>query len=361
MRAKTPFLLALSFLSPLWIPHTSFSKTVEEILAEINKLGSVERVKRLEEGARKEGSLKFSSNESGEGIKVLHGAFAAKYPFIKVESWREPGLRGVTRILLEHRAGKLDTDVVGLPFEGVVQTEKEGVLARYDSPERRYYGDRVKDKNGYWTSPHYSILAIGYNTKLVKPEEAPRGYQDLLQPRFKGELSIDTDPHRAVMAWLMSWGEEKTRDYIQALLRNGMMPRKGHTLQTQLLCAGEFKVGVELHAYQVMQAKREKGCPISLTFGDPAPASTGSHIGITKTAPHPYAAALFVDFVLSDDGAKLVAASGRVPTRKGTRALYEELSNLQEKGVKVVVSLPDDAYRLEPVAEKLIKEIMMTR
>ena len=97
---------------------------------------------------------------------------------------------------------------------------------------------------------------------MVKPEEAPRGYADLLHPRFKGELSIDTDPHRAVMAWLITWGEVKTREYIRALLRNGMMPRKGHTLQTQLLCAGEFKVGIGFHAYQVMQAKREKSCPI---------------------------------------------------------------------------------------------------
>ncbi len=361
MRVKGPILVALAFLSLCCLPRSSFGETVEEILTQVNKLAPAERQRALEQGARKEGAVRFASNESVEGIKVLHGAFAAKYPFIKVESWRAPGLRGVTRLLLEHRTGKLEADVLGLPFEGVVQTEKEGILARYDSPERRYYGDRVKDKNGYWTSPHYSILAIGFNTRMVKPEEVPRGYHDLLQPRFKGELSIDTDPHRAVMAWLMSWGEEKTRAYIQQLLRNGMMPRKGHTLQTQLLCAGEFKVGVELHAYQVLQAKREKGCPISLVFGDPAPASTGSHIGVTKTAPHPSAAALFVDFVLGDEGAKIVAASGRVPTRKGTKALYDELSNLPEKGVNVVVSLPDDAYRLEPVTEKLIKEILMSR
>ncbi|TMA98575.1 MAG: hypothetical protein E6J74_00745, partial [Deltaproteobacteria bacterium] len=73
---------------------------------------------------------------------------------------------------------------------------------------------------GYWTSSHVSILAMGYNSKMVKAEEAPRGYADLLHPRFKGELSIDTDPHRAVMAWLITWGEVKTREYIRALLRN---------------------------------------------------------------------------------------------------------------------------------------------
>jgi iron(III) transport system substrate-binding protein len=361
MTVRIFLLLTPALLFLFTLAEASFAKTVEEILAEVNKLAPVERQKRLEEGARNEGVVKFASNESVEGIKILHTAFAARYPFIKVESWRAPGLRGVTRIVLEHRTGKLDTDVIGLPFEGVVQTEKEGVLVRYNSPERIYYGDRVKDKEGYWTSSHLSILAMGYNAKMVKPEEAPRGYPDLLHPRFKGELSIDTDPHRAVMAWLMSWGEEKTREFIRALLRNGLMPRKGHTLQTQLLCAGEYKVGVELHAYQVMQARREKGCPIGMVFADPAPGSTGSHIGITKTALHPHAAALFIDFVLSDAGAKIVADSGRVPTRKGTKARYEELSNLQEKGVNVVVTLPDDASRLESATQKLIKEIMMSQ
>jgi iron(III) transport system substrate-binding protein len=351
--------VALSFL--VSTAESSLANSAEQILAEVNKLPAVERQKRLEEGARKEGVIKFASNESVESIKILHGAFAARYPFIKVESWRAPGLRGVTRIILEYRAGKLDTDVIGIPFEGVLQAEKEGIWARYESPERSHYSHAVKDKAGYWTSSHLSILAIGYNSKMVRPDEAPRGYADLLHPRFKGELSIDTDPHRAVMAWLTSWGEVKTREYIGSLLRNGMMPRKGHTLQTQLLCAGEFKVGVELHAYQVMQAKREKRCPIDMAFGDPAPGSTGSHIGITKSAPHPHAAALFLDFALSDTGAKIIADSGRIPTRKGTRARYEELSNLQEKGIKLVITLPDDAHRMEAAAEKLIKEIVKSQ
>ena len=361
MRFKVHLLFALTFITLIPLPSVSLGKTVEEVLAEINKLAPSERQKKLEDGARKEGSLKFASNESLDSIQVLHSAFAARYPFIKMESSREPGLRGVTRILLEHRAGRLDIDVLGLPFEGVVQTEKAGALARYNSPERQYYSAGVKDKEGYWTSPHYSVLAIGYNTKSLKTEEFPRGYSDLLHPRFKGELSIDSDPHRAIMAWLTAWGEEKTRDYIRALLRNGMMPRKGHTLQIQLLCAGEFKAGVELHAYQIMQARREKGCPIGMAFADPTPASTGSHIAITKAAPHPYGAALLVDFMLSDDGAKIVADSGRLPARQKTRARYEEISNLEEKGLKLVITLPDEAYRLEPTAEKLIKEIVMGR
>ena len=128
----TSLLVALACLFLFSTTESSLAIPAEQILAEVNKLPPAERQKTLEEGARKEGVIKFASNESVEGIKILHGAFAARYPFIKVESWRAPGLRGVTRIVLEHRTGKLDTDVIGIPFEGVLQTEKEGVWARYN-------------------------------------------------------------------------------------------------------------------------------------------------------------------------------------------------------------------------------------
>ena len=107
MKIKILLIVGFVFLCLSPAPNSSLSKTVEEVLTEFNKLGSSERQKKLEEGARKEGFLKFSSNESLDSIQVLHNAFAARYPFIKLESSREPGLRGVTRIILEHRAGRL--------------------------------------------------------------------------------------------------------------------------------------------------------------------------------------------------------------------------------------------------------------
>ena len=93
MRDGTSLLVALACLFLYSTIESSLAIPAEQILAEVNKLPPPERQKTLEEGARKEGVIKFASNESVEGIKILHGAFAARYPFIKVESWRAPELR----------------------------------------------------------------------------------------------------------------------------------------------------------------------------------------------------------------------------------------------------------------------------
>ena len=90
-------------------------------------------------------------------------------------------------------------------------------------------------------------MVIAYNTNLVRPTEAPKGYADLLNPKWKNDLSIDTEPEQAVFVWLLDWGEEKTVEYMKALMRNGAVPRRGHTLQVQLLCSGETKIAVEVY------------------------------------------------------------------------------------------------------------------
>ena len=362
MRVSSFFLSSFAILCLLLVfPPFSFSKTAEEILMEINKLSPAERQKRLEEAAKKEGIFKFASNENQDLITKYQNGFAARYPFLKVESWRASGAKGVERIVLEHRAGKLDTDVIGVPFETASYVKREGVFGRYFSPELRFYSDRFKDKEGYWVSNHFNIAVIAYNNKLVKLEEAPKDYPDALHPKWKGDLSIDVEPDRAVMGWLVAWGEEKTRAYMKALMRNGATVRRGHTLQIQLLCAGEFKVAVELYAYRVAQLKHEKNCPLGMNFPNPTPGSTGSHVGLTKGAPHPHAAALFMDFVLGEEGSKLLASTGRLPACKGIKALYEEVSNLEEKGVNLLMIPSEEADRLNPLAKKLMEDILIRR
>jgi iron(III) transport system substrate-binding protein len=264
-------------------------------------------------------------------------------------------------VLLEHRAKKLDADIVGISFDDLVVVQREGILARYESPERKFYSDHSKDKQGYYTPTNIIPTVIAYNTKLVKAAETPRDYQDLLQPRWKGELSIDTEPSRAVAGWLLDWGEEKTRAYMRGLVANGVVARRGHSLQTQLLCAGESKAAVELYAYRVAQMKHEKKCPIDLVFTRPTPAAAAQLWGPTASSRRPYAAALFLDFILSEEGSKIMAATGRIPVRSGVKALYEEVSNLEEKGVRLTIISPEDGFKLREKVNKLIEEILIRK
>lgn len=338
-----------------------FAQSAGEALSKISGLAPAERQSKLSEGARREGALEFYSSEDVGLLGRYREGFAKKHPFVKVDYWRAGGGKVAERVLLEHRAKKLSADVIGIAFDDVILVQRERIFARYDSPERKYYSGHFKDKDGHYTSTNLIPTVIAYNTKLVKAEEVPKDYPDLLQARWKGELSIDTEPSRAVTGWLLSWGEEKTRAYMKGLVRNGVVVRRGHSLQTQLLCAGEAKAAVELYAYRVAQMKYERNCPIGLVYPRPTPAASAQLWGITSSSPHPHAAALFLDFILSEEGGKILASTARIPARQGVKALYEEVSGLEEKGVPLVIISPEDGFRLRDQANKLVEETLIRK
>jgi iron(III) transport system substrate-binding protein len=334
------------------------SASVEALLGEINKLPPQQRQKRLEEGARKEGRFKFYGISAATLLDAYTRGFMKKYPFIKAEFWRGSGNKLVFRTLTEHRTGQLDTDAVLVGTENVMALKRSGIWARYHSLESEHFSSQYTDKDGYWHADSLGVAAIAYNNRLVRKEEAPRGYDDLLDPKWKGNLSIDLEPERALMAWLTAWGEQKTRAFVEGLMKNGAVVRRGHTLQAQLLCAGEFKIAVEIYPDGLLRMK-QGGCPASLVFPNPTPAHISGAIGIYANTPHPHAAALFIDFMKSIEGAKILASTGRISGRKGVKPLYDELANLEERGISVLVVGPEQSEKVSKPMEKIMKELLV--
>jgi ABC-type Fe3+ transport system substrate-binding protein len=134
--------------------------------------------------------------------------------------------------------------------------------------------------------------------------------------------------------------------------------RRGHTQQAQLLCAGEFKVAVEIYPDAILRMKQE-GCPSTIVFPHPTPAQISGAIGIYTNTPRPHAAALFIDFMMSSEGAKILASTGRLSGRKGVRSLYDELNNLEERGVPLLIVGPEQSELVAKPMEKIMKEILV--
>ena len=332
--------------------------SVEALFDDINKLPPSQRQKRLEDGARREGALIYYSISAAELAGAYTKGFMNRYPFIKADFYRGSGNQLVVRTMMEHRLGKLAADVISVGTENVMAMKRAGVWARYRSPEAQFYPPEQLDRDGQFHADSLGLATIAYNTQLVKKEEAPKGYEDLLDPKWKGSLTMDLEPERSLIVWLEAWGEAKTRDFIQRLLANGTTIRRGHTLQGQLLCAGEFKIAVEIYPDAILRMK-QKGCPANIVFPNPTPALAGGNYGINVNAPHPHAAALFVDFALSAEGAKILASTGRIPRRKGTRPLYDELANLEENGVHVFVVTAERTDKVAKSMEKIMKELLV--
>lgn len=340
-----------------WPAYLGAAGPGEPLFADLNALDPGQREKKLVEGAKKEGVVVVYTSENINLLKKFETGFAKRYPFVRINFWRAGGDRVGSRTMTEFRAGKLEADLIGLAFDVANEIKKIGALGRYYSPERKFYADIHKDAEGYYTPTNVIHAVIGYNSDLVKPADAPRDYADLLKPYWKGNLTIDTEPSRAVMGWLKAWGEEATRKYFQGLARNDVVPNRGHTLQAQLLCAGQYKAAVELYLYRAAQMKRA-GCPMGIAYPNPTTVASAQSWAISAKAPHPHAAALLLDFLLSAEAGDIVAQQGRVPARTGVKAMYPELTHLQSGNVTIHSISADDAERLREATDELVKEFL---
>ena len=270
---------------------------------------------KLIDGAKKEGALVWYMSASIEDAKAILLAFNKKYPFLKTDFFRAGSARLFNRIMNEARAGKVLFDLVAVRGLETHQLVKAGLLQPYVSPESVAYSAGFKDSKGYWVDYFDSYNVIGYNTQLVARDQAPKSWEDLLDPKWKGKIALDEENFSWYGAMTQKWGKEKTQRYMRALAKQDIQLRNGQTLIAQLMAAGEFSVAMVL-AHRIEKMK-EQGAPVEwVTTLDPVTASLHP-IGIAAKAPHPNAAKLFVDFILSKDGQQLLLSIERTPARPG--------------------------------------------
>jgi iron(III) transport system substrate-binding protein len=277
-----------------------------------------ERHDRLVEGAKKEGSVVFYGSITASESETLRKAFESKYPFLKTTQFRAGSDSLLQKILTEARAGRREADVFNIrSFEGNVLVER-GLFAKYASPHSKFYRDDFKDREGHWTSFYMNPATIGYNTKLVPRAEAPKDWSDLLDPKWKGQMVMDREETEWFANMLKFTGREKGLQYMRRLATQGLTFRAGHSLMAQLVAAGEFKLGVVLYTPR-MEVMKKSGAPIEWVRANPVIAYHYV-VGVAAHAPHPNAARLFVDFLLSREGQELLVKTARVPVRSDVKA-----------------------------------------
>jgi iron(III) transport system substrate-binding protein len=266
------------------------------------------------EGATKEAELVFYSGIPVPDAQALLSAFEKKYPSIKTTYYRATGPALVSRIQTEQRAGRPSWDVMNSTgFEPYVLVE-QGYFAKYESPERRNFPEGHKDGDGYWTTMYTTPHLISYSTRLVTPRDRPKDYFELLDSRWKGKLGMDSSDFEWYANLRKVWGADKARRFLEGLGKQDVRIIQGRALLTELLGSGEVALLVNNYLQNVIEAKR-KGNAVEFLALDPVIAGAGL-VGINKTAPHPNAAKLFVDFVLSKEGQELMVKTDRSSVRK---------------------------------------------
>jgi iron(III) transport system substrate-binding protein len=229
--------------------------------------------------------------------------------------FRAVGERLLTKIMTEVQSGRYEFDVVQSAETQAYFLKKKNLLMKYASPEANHLPKDFVDPEAYWAAVYIMPNVIGYNTKMVKRSEVPRTNQDLLDPKWKGKIGMDpTKPEW--FAWMLKqMGDEKGLSYMKKLAGQELRLHPGLSLLTNLMASGEFPVALNTYLHTVEEIKR-KGGPVDWVAQEPV-FTKFQPIEISAKAPHPNAAKLFVDFMLSLEGQKIIASFSRVPTRSG--------------------------------------------
>jgi iron(III) transport system substrate-binding protein len=281
-------------------------------IADIANYKGADRQQMLEDGARKEGALMIYT--TGTQIEPLINRFREKYPFIKIEFPRAESA-DVTRLVFEeYTAGVYNVDAYELSSYGLVPLRANGFLQPFDSPEAANYENSAVEPHHTWITVREGYTGIGYNPKIIPPSQAPKTYQDLLDPKWKGKMAISGVGSTAanwVGAMLITYGESFVRKLATQDMR--LYAINGRAL-ANLTISGEAPLSPTTYLSHV-EASKAQGAPIEWNLPGPVPV-TDTATALAAKAPHPHAAMLFVDFLLSKEAQLMYRDLGAYSSRK---------------------------------------------
>ena len=319
--------LCFSFVLPSFV----LAAGAEDLFLQLSKLSPGERQQRLIEGAKKEGEVMLYSSSGLDEIRALVKAFGKKYPFVQIRYNKKGGSQLFTVAQMEFIGKKYlaDTYWAGYSTLGPMLKEK-GMLARYLSPERGLVAAEYKDKEGFWTATRISMAILAYHAKKVPADKVPKTYYDLLDAFWKGMLSVDSSPARFTHLLAEKYGWEKTEDFHKRLAEQNPKIHRGRSARVQLILAGEALGALDINADNIIGMQGE-GAPLDFAVMDPTLLSLTA-VGLPQTPPHPHAAALFYDFILSKEGQQELAAEDNIPIRDDVEIKSRELGKRYREG-----------------------------
>ena len=297
-----------------------------------------DREKLLAEGAKKEGEVMVYTSLVPEDLTALAAAFEKKYG-VKLRTWRANSEKVLQRAVTEARAGRHDADIVETNGPQLESLYREKGLQPLYSPHLKDLMPQARLKHGYWVGTRINMFVQSYNTNLVKKEELPKSYADLADPRWKGRLGIEAEDEDWFAMIIKELGEEAGLRTFREIVRvNGLSVRKGHTLLAGLVASGEIPLALTTYSHGAEKMK-QKGAPVEWFAVAPA-IGRANGIGVTTKPPHPHAAALFVDFLLSPEGQQILQKGGYVPANLRVK---DRAQSLPLKFVDPAVILDEDA------------------
>ncbi|MBI2228688.1 MAG: extracellular solute-binding protein [Deltaproteobacteria bacterium] len=298
-------ILTLALLQIFIISSLALAQAKPTTVAELAAYKGTDRDEILKAGAQKEGKVVWYTTLTA--YKEIAKVFEAKYPGVKIEAYRSNSTDLLKRFLSEAQAQRHIVDVIETTPPTLMASRDAKLLAPYISPHLKNYPDESKEEADaekvFWTTDRESIIGFGFNTKFIKAADAPKSFADLLKPEYKGKYAVSGDATgaRIIGAMIKVKGEEFVRKLKAQETKMHMV--SGGALQ-ELMAAGEFPMSFSIFRNHVLAAQA-KGAPTEWVPLDLTVANAGG-IAIPAHSNRPHGAMLFIDFMISADGQKIL-------------------------------------------------------
>jgi ABC-type Fe3+ transport system substrate-binding protein len=298
----------------------------------------------LIEPARREGQvLWYTTLIVDQIVRPLIRAFQTQVPGIDVKFIRIDSGQQVTRLINEARVGRVQADLWSI-IDGIAALEQNGVARQFDIPSAKGLPPTMVDPDRRWIATNLATRSLAYNTDLVPSEKAPRTYQDLLDPRWKGALVWNPRAMTGALGFISTvfrhMGEGAGLAYLRKLARQDIVPLPVATRAVlDRVIAGEYPIGLEMVNAHVA-ISRALGAPVRWVPLD-AVTTTLEVAGVTSNAPHPNAGQLFLDFITSRAGQELFRQANYIPMHPDVPAKDPTLK-AEQGGYNSIVLTPDE-------------------
>src|SRR2546422_3701090 len=313
---------------------------------EIYLYKGADREKRILEGAKKEREVVvYTSLNLKDSVPIVE-VFEKKYG-VKVQLWRSSSEKVLQRATAEARAGRFSCDILETNGPEMEAMHREQLLEEFFSPHFKDLPASAFPKHRHYVADRFNFFTIAYNTNLVKANEVPDTYEDLLHRRFAGKVGIEASDVDWFGAIVKSMGEEKGLAFFRKLAAAKPEIRTGHTLMAELVASGEIPLAATIYNHNaerlVVNGAPVKWKALTPTFGRP------NGVAVAKRAQRPHAALLFADFMLSLEGQKLIQKRNRVPA---SDKVDSNLNDFPYEMIDPVVVL-DEAEKWERIWSEL--------
>lgn len=295
--------------------------------------GEVVATKELVAAAEQEGTVTIYTSQAASDEQMVMDAFMKAFPKISVQIVRQGGGKLYEKFATEFRAGQHEADVILFSDLALMEeVVKMGAVAEHIPPSDDKYAPEVKKQGIYYTVTMPTMYFI-YNHELIKPEEAPKTWHDLLDPKWKGKIGM-TPAGIGGTAWTLAYFHRKElgKEYWEKLAAQEPVQYTGGAGLAESVARGELPIGI-LPDVTDFQVRVKQGAPITAVFPTEGAPVVLYTIAVAKNAPHPNAARLLMNWYLSPAGQKAIA------NVRGGYSARDDLPEPEGKPAKSTVKL----------------------